>query len=122
VNEGEFFVSSDFAATAASKDDEDLEINPTPYATCELNGNLTGEARRALRTLQAASSSVGQITVSCSRLGRVDFNAASALLNWAVQSEDEGCQIHFAQLPRLVFVFFEMLGMQKVARLSSSTY
>ena len=122
VNDSDFSVSSDFASTAASRDVEEVQGDQTPYATCELSGNLTGEARRALRTLQSASNTVSQITVSCSRLGRVDFNAASTLLNWAVQSEARGCHVHFVHLPRLVLVFFEMLGMQKVARLSSSTY
>jgi ABC-type transporter Mla MlaB component len=115
------FAASDFASTSASRDTEEVPCIESPYATCELKGNLTGEARRALRALRAASGTVGQITVSCSRLGRVDFNAASALLNWAVSSEDKGCQIQFTNLPRLVLVFFEMLGMHKVARLSSST-
>ncbi len=122
VNDSDFSVSSDFASTAASRDIEEGPSIQSPYASCELNGNLTGEARRALRTLKVASSTVRQITVSCSRLGRVDFNAASALLNWAVQSEARGCHVHFVHLPRLVLVFFEMLGMQKVAQLSSSTY
>jgi ABC-type transporter Mla MlaB component len=122
LNDSDFYVSSGFASTATSRDIEEVQSIDSPYATCELNGNLTGEARRALRALQAASSTVGQITVSCSRLGRVDFNAASALLNWAVQNEARGCNVHFAHLPRLVLVFFEMLGMQNVARLSSSTY
>lgn len=115
------FAASDFASTSASRDAEEVPCIESPYATCELKGNLTGEARRALRALRAASGTVGQITVSCSRLGRVDFNAASALLNWAVSSEDKGCQVQFTNLPRLVLVFFEMLGMHKVARLSSST-
>jgi ABC-type transporter Mla MlaB component len=83
---------------------------------------MTGEARRALRALRAASGTVGQITVSCGRLGRVDFNAASALVNWAASSDATGCQVQFVHLPRLVLVFFEMLGMQKVASLSSGAH
>jgi hypothetical protein len=49
----------------------------------------------------------------------VDFNAASAILNWAASSDARGCQVQFVCLPRLVLVFFEMLGMHKVASLSS---
>ena len=117
-----FAMSSDFASTTTSRDVEEVPNSQSNYATCELQGNLTGEARGALRTLRAASSAVGQITVGCSHLGRVDFNAASALLNWAVSSESRGCQVQFTNLPRLVLVFFEMLGMQNVARLSSSAH
>ena len=116
----DFAVSSDFASTAASL--EEVPSNQSPYTNYELRGNLTGEARRPMRALRAASRTVGQITVSCSHLGRVDFNAASALLNWAVSSESRGCQVQFINLPRLVLVFFEMLGMQKVAHLSSSAH
>ena len=83
---------------------------------------MSGEARRAVRALRAASASVGQLTVSCGHLGRVDFNAASAILNWAVNSEAKGCQVQFVLLPRLVLVFFEMLGMHKVANLSSGSH
>jgi ABC-type transporter Mla MlaB component len=122
ASDNNFAMASGFASTATTGDVEDIPNSQSPYATCELRGNLTGEAREALRTLHIASSAVGQITVECSHLGRVDFNAASALLNWAVMSESRGCQVQFANLPRLVLVFFEMLGMQKVARLSSSAH
>ena len=122
VNENDFALSSDFATTAASRDEEEAQNSQSSYATCELQGNLTGEARRALRKLRAASGKVGQVTVICRHLGRVDFNAASALLNWAVSTDAKGCKVHLTQLPRLVLVFFEMLGMHKVAQLSSGTY
>jgi ABC-type transporter Mla MlaB component len=117
--DNDFALSSVFATTSASKDIEEAIAIHSPYAVCELQGNLTDEARRALRALRAASGSVGQLTVSCAHLGRVDFNAASAILNWAVNSDAKGCQVQFVQLPRLVLVFFEMLGMHKVASLSS---
>jgi ABC-type transporter Mla MlaB component len=122
TTDNDFAVSSEFASTSGSKGFEESVASSSPYASCALQGNLTGEARRALRTLRAASGSVGQITVSCSRLGRVDFNAASALLNWAVNSDARGCQVQFIHLPRLVLVFFEMLGMHKVASLSSGSH
>jgi ABC-type transporter Mla MlaB component len=120
--DNDFAPSSVFATTSASKDVEEAVASRSPYATCELKGNLTGEARRAVRALRAASGSVGQLTVSCGHLGRVDFNAASAILNWAVNSDAKGCQVQFVQLPRLVLVFFEMLGMHKVASLSSGPH
>ena len=122
IPDGESAVSLDYACTAASRDFEEAQASRSPYTSCELQGHLTGEARRALRALRAASGSVGQITVSCSRLGRVDFNAASALLNWAAKSDAKGCQVQFVQLPRMVLVFFEMLGMHKVAKLSAGTH
>ena len=116
---GDFPASTDFATTAAAGDFEEAVARHLPYANCELQGNLTGEARRALRTLRAASGACGHITVSCGQLGRVDFNAASAILNWAASSNARGCQVQFIHLPRLVRVFFEMLGLHKVASLSS---
>ena len=122
IQDNESPVSLDFASTAGTSNVEEAQPSYSPYASCELQGNLIGEARRALRALRAASASVGQITVSCSRLGRVDFNAASALVNWAASSDARGCQVQFIHLPRLVLVFFEMLGMQKVASLSSGAH
>jgi ABC-type transporter Mla MlaB component len=119
AKDGDFPASTDFATTAASSNYGETVARQSPYANCQLQGHLTGEARRALRTLRTASGSGGNITVSCGQLGRVDFNAASAILNWAASSNARGCQVQFICLPRLVLVFFEMLGMHKVASLSS---
>jgi ABC-type transporter Mla MlaB component len=122
VQESDFPILSEFASTSSSRGLEDSQASPTHYAECELKGSVTGDAQRAMRTLRAASGTIGQITVSCSRLARVDFNAASALLNWAASSDAKGCQVQFTHLPRLVLVFFEMLGMHKVASLSSDAH
>jgi ABC-type transporter Mla MlaB component len=122
INDTDLIAVADFASTSSSREFDQAEIGTLHYATCELQGHLTGDAKSELGMLHASSNTVGQITVQCSRLGRVDFNAASALLNWAVTSDARGCQVQFTHLPRLVLVFFEMLGMHKVAHLSARTH
>ena len=117
----DFRHSCDFAATAPYGDFDESVASRTPYAVCDIQGHLTGDAGPTLRALRAASRNAGHITVSCSRLGRVDFDAASALIRWATASKAQGCQVQFTQLPRLVLVLLDMLGMANVAVLLPNT-
>jgi ABC-type transporter Mla MlaB component len=89
-----------------------------PYASYALSGNLTGHPTQTLTELAHEAATAAELTVSCQRLGRVDAEAACALMNWAAQCRTSGCAVRFVHLPRLVMVFFELIGMQQVARLS----
>lgn len=91
---------------------------PAHYVTCELIGILEGEATAALKGLRTASGTAPQVIVSCALLGRVDFSAASAILNWAAECAFTGSQIQFIQVPHLVAVFLRMLGLDQFARIS----
>lgn len=122
VQDGDFKATSGFPSTLPAKDFDESMPSRTPYAVCEIQGHLTGDASHALRALRIATRKVNQITVSCGRLGRVDFDAASALISWATQTNAQGCHVQFTQLPRLVLVFLEMLGMNKVAELTASAH
>jgi ABC-type transporter Mla MlaB component len=110
---------SGFGVSLASKSHSGFAEIGALYAICELQGNITGEATAALQTLNQAALSASQLAVSCAHLGRVDFNAASALLNWVVECDAKGCEVRFTRLPRLVALFFELLGMHQFASLST---
>ncbi len=110
---------SGFVVTLASKAHSGTTETDTPYALCELQGNITGEASFALHQLNHAAMAANQLAVSCAHLGRVDFNAASALLNWVVECDAKGCEVRFIRLPRLVSLFFQLLGMHQFASLST---
>ena len=119
------FVQETSHSAFASLDDDPASVLPSdspglpaPYVTCELIGMLEGEATEALEGLRTASRSAPQVIVSCALLGRVDFSAASAILNWAAECASAGCQIHFMQTPHLVAVFFRMLGLDQYAKIS----
>lgn len=97
---------------------EDASEAVAHLATCELVGELTGDAAQSLADLYTASQSATDVVVSCALLARVDFSAASAILNWATASAAEGRHIRFVQVPRLVAQFFRMLGLDHYAHIA----
>lgn len=100
---------------------DDASGNAAHIATCELVGELTGDAAQPLADLYTASQSATDVVVSCALLARADFSAASAILNWATASAAEGRQIRFVQVPRLVAQFFRMLGLDQYAHIAVRT-
>ncbi len=92
------------------------------YVTAELEGNITGVAPIALTQVQTAVQWASQITVSCARLGRIDLLAAGSLLAWVKECNARDCAVHFVHLPRLVMVYFHMLGMEKIASVSAGSH
>lgn len=102
-----------------------LEIEPKEgyaYVQCALGGNILGDIPSTLDVLQEASLSAKLVTVTCSRLGRIDIDAAGKLLNWAAQFHAHGCKVQFTCVPRLVLVYFHMLGLHRLASLSAGPY
>lgn len=112
----------EFMATVPSQSFPAEQTGAPVYATCPLEGMILGENAKALRELRKASDSASQITVSCARLGRIDINAAGRLFSWAQECESRGCAVQFTFLPRLVQVYFQMLGMDKLASLSAGSH
>ena len=96
---------------------DDLPAVVGPYAACDLLGALLGEPEEALAKLSAAADTADHVVVSCALLIRMDFSAAGALLNWAIDREANGCQIQFIKVPRLIAVFFQMLGIDRHAKI-----
>jgi len=112
----------EFVSTVPSGTNDTGPQSVPAYALYELQGNLTGENPKPLRELRVASRTTGQITVSCSRLGRIDMNAAGSLYSWAQECQARSCTVNFIYLPRLVQVYFHMLGMDKLANLSAGSH
>ena len=55
------------------------------------------------------------MTVSCTRLIRVDFVAAGDLLNWVLSKRGENRTVTFADAHRLVALFFGAMGINENA-------
>lgn len=91
---------------------------PALYAKYELSGELLGDRPDVMDRLVAASESSDHVMVSCARLIRIDFTATGNLLNWVTACQAKGCQVEFDQVPRLVSVFFKMLGLDGHAKVS----
>jgi hypothetical protein len=56
------------------------------------------------------------VSVSCTRLIRVDFIAAGDLLNWVLTKRSENRAVHFVDAHRLVALFFGAMGINEHAK------
>ena len=82
----------------------------------ELAGQITGDAAASLDELDGKLSGADVMVISCDKLIRVDFSAAGTLLNWASALHVQGRQIQFNDVHRLVAAFFNVIGINQVAR------
>ena len=88
----------------------------------ELPGDLLGDAQPVLDKLLAGDHIVGEpLIIHCQRLLRVDFSAAGSMLNWLAQRRAEGVEVQFVQVPRLVGVFFQLMGITEHASVAITT-
>jgi hypothetical protein len=85
-------------------------------ATVDLSGQLIGDIGSTLTKLDAKLAAAPLVTVSCSRLIRVDFIAAGDLLNWVLAKRNQDRTITFADAHRLVALFFGAMGINEHAR------
>lgn len=111
----------DFAAQNSQSFDCDQPGKPN-YVEYEFSGNITANNPKTLDGLFRASLTTSEITVTCSRLGRIDIHTAGRLITWAEQYQARGGAMKFIYMPRLVLVYFHMLGMQNLASLSAGPH
>jgi anti-anti-sigma regulatory factor len=92
-------------------------LEDTPAVVVELVGEIMGDAVDALKKLETGRhQGAGRLVVSCAKLIRVDFSAAGSLLNWVANRENEGCNVQFRDVHRLVGAFFNVIGINEHAR------
>ena len=87
-----------------------------------LVGDIVGEFSVQLESLAGACNFAEHVCVDCGHIGRVDFAAAGSLLNLVLQSSAHGSTLQFVQVPRLVGVFFKMLGIDRYAQVLNRTH
>ena len=85
-------------------------------AHVELSGQLVGDIGPTLAKLQGELGSAPIVSVSCTRLIRVDFIAAGDLLNWVLARRSENRAVHFVDTHRLVALFFGAMGINEHAK------
>ncbi len=93
-----------------------MGIESIQAAVSELSGEVVGDASEALSRLETDRKRARRLVVSCANLVRVDFSAAGSILNWAANLQNEGCQVQFLDLHRLVAAFFGVVGIHEHAR------
>lgn len=86
-----------------------------PAAT--LSGHIEGDATPMLEPLEAHLRPGVPFAIGCDRLARVDFAAAGSVLNWTAAQQAHGHVVQFTQMPRLVAVFFNVIGINEHARI-----
>ena len=85
-------------------------------AQVELSGQLVGDISGTLNKLNSGVGSAATVSVSCTRLIRVDFIAAGDLLNWVLSKRGENRAVHFVDAHRLVALFFGAMGINEHSR------
>ncbi len=94
-----------------------MGLEDAPLFVVELAGAIAGDAAEALLRLEAGRhQGAGRLVISCAKLIRVDFSAAGSILNWVAAREDEGCNVQFREVHRLVAAFFNVIGINEHAR------
>jgi hypothetical protein len=94
----------------------DETASASQIATVELSGQLVGDISGTLSGLNEGVGTASTVSVSCTRLIRVDFIAAGDLLNWVLTKKGENRAVHFVDAHRLVALFFGAMGINEHAR------
>jgi ABC-type transporter Mla MlaB component len=85
----------------------------------DLFGEVLGTAADKLQPLQSVTQAGTDLIVNCDHLIRVDFSAAGNILNWVATAQAAGRQIELRHVPRLVAAFFNLIGINEHARVTS---
>ncbi len=102
-------------ATTFLESSVDESSGSVTMASVELSGQLVGDIAATLKQLDTQLAAAPLVTVSCSKLIRVDFIAAGDLLNWVLAKRGESRSVTFADAHRLVALFFGAMGINEHA-------
>jgi hypothetical protein len=102
-------------ATTFLESSIDENSGAVTMVSVELSGQLVGDIGATLRQLDAQLEAAPLVTVSCTKLIRVDFIAAGDLLNWVLAKRGESRSVTFADAHRLVALFFGAMGINEHA-------
>jgi hypothetical protein len=102
-------------ATSFVESGVDDPAGTVTMASVELSGQLVGDIGATLKQLDGQLANAPMVTVSCTKLIRVDFIAAGDLLNWVLAKRGESRTVAFAEAHRLVALFFGAMGINEHA-------
>lgn len=118
---GEVFRDSGMSSLMTVEGDTAFDAPHSGWSTLtsvELSGQIQGDVNAVLEELQEKFANAQHMVISCTKLIRVDFSAAGALLNWVSEREAEGRTVHFAEVNRLVAEFFSVIGITEHAAIA----
>ena len=113
--------SRDFMPSSLSHQDgathmDALSSQMAKLMSIDLSGQIEGDAVTTLEKLETKLMGADIMMISCTKLIRVDFSAASALLNWVSARQSEGRAVQFLDVNRLVVAFFNVIGITEHAK------
>lgn len=82
----------------------------------ELWGEIHGDPQATLEAFERNLEGAEVWIISCRHLIRVDFSAASALLNWVTGHHSQGRLVQFVDVHRLASAFFHVMGITEHAK------
>jgi hypothetical protein len=94
----------------------DESVGQIEQANVELTGQLVGDIGPVLARLDTQLGNSPIVSVTCSKLIRVDFIAAGDLLNWVLAKRGESRSVQFVDAHRLVALFFGAMGINEHAK------
>ncbi len=103
--------SSNFLESSQLDDSTGVQVSRV-----ELSGQLVGDIGATLTRLDQRLGLAPLVSVSCTRLIRVDFIAAGDLLNWVLAKRSRNRSVTFTESHRLVALFFGAMGINEHAR------
>ncbi len=109
VHSGHSGLDSDFQPDAQNS-------HMSQLFSVELSGHIKGDVIAVLDKLEGRFMGSDTMLISCSRLIRVDFSAAGALLNWVSARQAENRSVQFSDVNRLVAAFFNVIGITEHAK------
>ncbi|MES2952363.1 MAG: STAS domain-containing protein [Pseudomonadota bacterium] len=92
-------------------------VNVAAPSAC-LRGEITDDASVALSGFNLEAGQQEPLHIDCADLVRVDFSAASSILNWVTAQQGRGVEIHFIDVHRLIATLFEVVGIVEYARIN----
>ncbi len=85
-----------------------------------LAGVIEGDLQEWLDLLGQQAQPEQVLDVSCDNLIRLDFVAASCVLNWAAEMQSKGVQLRFSRLHQLMAAFFHVMGVHEHATVQAT--
>lgn len=98
----------------------ELEIEPeAEIAGCALEGVIVSTTDAAFATIRAHAEDNGEVTVDVSRLERMDFVAATNLMNLVTALAVTQKKVRLVKASHLLTALWEVIGLDRVARVET---
>ncbi|MGE8397326.1 MAG: STAS domain-containing protein, partial [Comamonas sp.] len=85
-----------------------------------LEGDLYEQLDALADQVQSPTPAGQVLEIACDQLIRLDFVAASSVLNWAAEMQEQGYCLKFTQLHQLVAMFFHIIGIDEHAEVEAA--